>query len=161
MKKMISLLLVLAMVLTMTACGSAPETSTAEPAPKTHIVVDHNGNEVELPYEINRIAVCGILPLPSVIAIFFDSAEKIVGMSGTSMTAAATMVSTFCNILLRIFISFVLPDDFFISICISFPFTVMVAKLPQISGIIGAKCPTSASRIIGTLYLPRMPVTAV
>ena len=89
MKKMISLLLILAMVLTMTACGSAPETSTAEPAPKTHIVVDHNGNEVELPYEINRIAVCGILPLPSVIAIFFDSAEKIVGMSGTSMTAAA------------------------------------------------------------------------
>jgi iron complex transport system substrate-binding protein len=44
---------------------------------------------VELPTKIDRIAVCGILPLPSVIAIFFDSAEKIVGMSGTSMTAAA------------------------------------------------------------------------
>ncbi len=92
MKKLISLLLVLALVLTMTACGGSQKTAIPaadEVAPATHVVVDHNGNEVELPYEINRIAVCGILPLPSVIAIFFDSAEKIVGMSDTSMNAAA------------------------------------------------------------------------
>ena len=88
MKKILSLILVIAMLLTITACGAAPETTGAPEAAKTHIVVDHNDNEVELPYEINRIAVCGILPLPSVIAIFFDSAEKIVGMSNTSMTAA-------------------------------------------------------------------------
>lgn len=89
MKKIIPFLLTLAMLLSMTACGAAPEASkTGTAAPATHIVVDHNGNEVELPLEINRIAVCGILPLPSVIAIFFDSAEKIVGMSNTSMTAA-------------------------------------------------------------------------
>ena len=85
MKKMISLILAAALLLTLSACGAAPDA----PAGQTHIVVDHNGNEVELPMEIERIAVCGILPLPSVLAIFFDSAEKIVGMSGTSMTAAA------------------------------------------------------------------------
>ena len=85
MKKMISLILAAALLLTLSACGTTP----AAPAGQTHIVVDHNGNEVELPMEIDRIAVCGILPLPSVLAIFFDSAEKIVGMSGTSMTAAA------------------------------------------------------------------------
>ena len=89
MKKMLSLLLVIAMLLTMTACGAAPEATAAPEAAKTHIVVDHLGNEVELPYEINRIAVCDILPLPSVLTVFFDSAEKIVGMAGTSMSAAA------------------------------------------------------------------------
>ena len=85
MKKMISLILAAALLLSLSACGAAPAASSAQ----THIVVDHNGNEVELPVEINRIAVCGVLPLPSVIAIFFDSAEKIVGMPNTAMTAAA------------------------------------------------------------------------
>lgn len=85
MKRMLSLILVLVMTVSLAGCSSTP----AMPAVETHIVVDHNGNEVELPVEINRIAVCGILPLPSVLAIFFDSAEKIVGMSNTSMTAAA------------------------------------------------------------------------
>ena len=55
---------------------------------KTHVIVDHAGYEVELPLEINRIAVGGILPLPSVLAVFFDSAEKIVGMAPNSMSAA-------------------------------------------------------------------------
>ena len=87
MKRTLSLFLILAILLSMAGCGAA--NTPAQQAPKTHTVVDHNGNEVELPYEINRIAVCGILPLPSVIAIFFDSAEKIVGMSDTSMNAAA------------------------------------------------------------------------
>ena len=32
--------------------------------------------------------VCDILPLPSVLSVFFDSADKLVGISGTSMGAA-------------------------------------------------------------------------
>ena len=85
MKKMLSLVLAALMLLAAAGCGSAPELKEAA----THTVVDHNGNEVELPYEINRIAVCDILPLPSVLTVFFDSAEKIVGMADTSMNAAA------------------------------------------------------------------------
>lgn len=54
----------------------------------TKIVTDHNGNEIEVPKEINRIAVCDIYPLPSVLAVFFDSAEKIVGIPKQSMSAA-------------------------------------------------------------------------
>lgn len=54
----------------------------------TITVIDHAGNEVIVPAEINRIVVGGILPLPSVLTVFFDSAEKIVGMSPASMTAA-------------------------------------------------------------------------
>ena len=83
MKKLVTLLLVCTLLLTCTACG-AP----ADPAVQTHTVTDHLGNAVQVPVDINRIVVCDILPLPSVLAVFFDSAEKIVGMPGTAMSAA-------------------------------------------------------------------------
>ena len=69
---------------------SSEEVSSAESegTEETHTVVDHAGNEVEVPYDIERIAVADIYPLPSVLSVFFDSAEKIVGMAPASMTAA-------------------------------------------------------------------------
>ncbi len=54
----------------------------------TRVIVDHAGNEVELPKEINRIVITTITPLPSVYSLFDDSAEKLVGMSPSSMAAA-------------------------------------------------------------------------
>lgn len=51
-------------------------------------IVDHNGDTVTLPKNIERIAVCDILPLPSVLSVFFDSANKIVAMAPSSMSAA-------------------------------------------------------------------------
>ena len=54
----------------------------------THVVVDHLGHSVEVPNEINRVVVSDIYPLVSVLSIFFDSADKIVGMAMPSMTAA-------------------------------------------------------------------------
>lgn len=51
-------------------------------------VTDHNGNIVAVPAEIDRIAVADIYPLPSVLAVFFDSAEKIVGIPSQAMAAA-------------------------------------------------------------------------
>lgn len=83
MKKLLCLILSAALVLTLTACGAAPAASV-----ETHTVTDHLGNAVEVPVEIDRIVVCDILPLPSVLSVFFDSAEKIVGMPGTAMSAA-------------------------------------------------------------------------
>lgn len=113
MKRLLSLLLAVMMVISMTACGnkesadskedsaensetdaseeeeSDTENSEAEEtADGTHVIVDHGGFEVEVPNKIERIVVCDILPMPSVISVFFDSADKIVGMSSTSMTAA-------------------------------------------------------------------------
>ena len=41
-----------------------------------------------MPEDIQRIAVCDLYPLPSVLAVFFDSAEKIVGMPTQSLSAA-------------------------------------------------------------------------
>ena len=62
--------------------------ATEETKTGTHVIVDHLGIEVEVPYEVDRIVVGNILPLPSVLTVFFDSAEKIVGMSPNSMSAA-------------------------------------------------------------------------
>lgn len=87
MKKVWSLLFVFIMVLSLTACGSGTTEKESE-AGDTHVIVDHAGYEIEVPNTIERIVVCDILPMPSVISVFFDSAEKIVGMSGTSMSAA-------------------------------------------------------------------------
>ena len=81
MKKYISLLLILTLFLT--ACGGGEAEKS-----DTHTITDHAGFEVELPTDVQRIVVCDILPLPSVLTVFFDSADKIVGMSGTSMGAA-------------------------------------------------------------------------
>lgn len=102
MKKLICLLLAAVLTLSLAACGGAPAPETTAPtetagetapettaAPTTHTVVDHLDNAVEVPYEVNRIVVCDIYPLPSALTVFFDSAEKIVGMPAPSMTAAA------------------------------------------------------------------------
>lgn len=108
-KKWLALFLMAAMLLGVAGCGG--ETTLSDPIQKdpdmvqnsdnptqdkdntpdntTHLIVDHADNEVEVPYEVNRIVVSNILPLPSVISVFFDSADKIVGMAGGSMTAAA------------------------------------------------------------------------
>lgn len=83
MKKIISMLLAALLLASLAGCGGAPAQQK-----QTRVVVDHDGVEVTLPKEVNRIVVCDILPLPSVLAVFFDSADKIVGMSGTSMSAA-------------------------------------------------------------------------
>ncbi len=83
MKKITALLLAATLLLSLSGCGGA-----AAPQTETHTIIDQDGFEVVLPKEINRIVVADILPLPSVLAVFFDSAEKIVGMSATSMNAA-------------------------------------------------------------------------
>ena len=66
------------------------EVNTDETDEDFVIVTDHLGNEVKVPKKIERIAVCDIYPLPSVLAVFFDSAEKLVGIPKQSMSAAKT-----------------------------------------------------------------------
>jgi len=66
------------------AAGAGAEAADAG----THIIVDHNGDEVEIPYEIDRVAVTTIYPLPAMLSMYLGSAEKIVGMHSVSMAAA-------------------------------------------------------------------------
>ena len=82
MRRWIALFLVLPLMLAGCAKAEAPNNQV------THNIVDHAGYELEVPEEVNRIAVCSILPLPSVLAVFFDSAEKIVAMAPGSYSAA-------------------------------------------------------------------------
>lgn len=90
MKKILSVLLVVLMSASLAGCGAdKADVDHAAVNADTHVIVDHDGVEVELPYQVERIVVCDILPLPSVLSVFFDSADKIVGMSGASMSAAA------------------------------------------------------------------------
>lgn len=102
MKKILCMLLAGMMLISVAGCGGNEEAATQEDPVTaetteevveeektgTHVITDHLGIEVEVPYEVNRIAVGNILPLPSVLTVFFDSAEKIVGMSPNSMSAA-------------------------------------------------------------------------
>ena len=93
LKRGLCLSLIIAMALSVTACGqsnSNVKESSSNEASKTgtHVITDHADNKVEVPNDIKRIVVCDILPLPSVLSVFFDSAEKIVGMTEASMSAA-------------------------------------------------------------------------
>ena len=105
LRKVLSLMLIVCLVLTTAGCSKSETTSNNEnnntvvddngegdEGSTTHIIVDHLGNEVEVPNEINRIVVCGLWPLPSVLCVFFDSAEKIVGIPDSCMSAAKNSI---------------------------------------------------------------------
>ncbi len=97
MKRFMSIALILSLTLGLAACGNKSASDTAvetqvnveiDKESTTHIVVDHGGNEVEVPNKIERIVVTDIFPIPAVLSVFFNSASKIVGMAPTSMSAA-------------------------------------------------------------------------
>ena len=86
-KKTLCLILTVTMLLSVTGCSKSASSSNNS-SNDTITITDQDGNVVKVPRHIDRIVVCDILPLPSVLAVFFDSAKKIVGMAQPSMTAA-------------------------------------------------------------------------
>lgn len=84
-KRVLSFVLILAALVAITGCGASADRKDAA---ATHVVIDHNGNEVTVPLDIQRIVVCDIYPLPSVLAVFFDSASKLVGIPQQAMAPA-------------------------------------------------------------------------
>lgn len=87
MKKLLCAILCIAMLMA-GGCQSGEKSASQDSVS----ITDHAGNTVSVPKKISRIAVCDIYPLPSVLAVFFDSAEKIVGMPAPSMSAAKSGV---------------------------------------------------------------------
>ena len=65
-----------------------PDAETQKNSGDTITVTDHAGNMIEVPTDIDRIIVGDILPLASVLTVFFDNGDKIVGMAEGSMKAA-------------------------------------------------------------------------
>lgn len=91
LKKIIGIVLTVSLVITsLAACKGTDDTEKTPESetPETITVIDHLGHEVEVPKDIDRIVIGKIYPLASVVSIFFDSAEKIVGMPMQCMTAA-------------------------------------------------------------------------
>ncbi len=83
MKRVICFLMAALMLLSFAGCESKAGKTGGDIT-----VTDHAGNTVTVPGKVDRVAVCGIYPLPSVLSIFFNSAEKIVSMPKQSMSAA-------------------------------------------------------------------------
>lgn len=86
MKKFLSLMLIAVLLFTAAACSEGEKNPSSGDTPRT--VTDHLGNVIELPEKLDRVVVCDPYPLPSVLAVFFGSADKIVGMPPASMNAA-------------------------------------------------------------------------
>ncbi|MBR0030971.1 MAG: ABC transporter substrate-binding protein [Treponema sp.] len=87
MKKIIAIFSALFVLFAFSSCNK--KTSSRDKAKaQTRIIKDHNGREVEIPAEINRIVIGSILPLASVYCMYMGSTEKLVGMHPSSMAAA-------------------------------------------------------------------------
>lgn len=89
LKKFLFTILILSLAFSIAACTQNTGSSSDSKAEDTVTITDHLGKEVTVAKNAERIVVCDIFPLPSVLTVFFDSAEKIVGMSENSMSAAA------------------------------------------------------------------------
>ena len=92
MKKTSTLIILLVFVVTglflfKDSFGKKEETAKL-PQSETITIVDNLDNKVTVPKKIDRIAVAGIFPFPSILSVFLGSAEKIVGMPPASMSAA-------------------------------------------------------------------------
>ena len=108
MKKLLSLLLALVLVLSLAACaanepdpseepstssqpGESIEPSTDTPEPKVKVFTDSLGREVEVPYHITKVAVSG--PLAQIV-LFALCPDKLVGIASQWDRSAEEYLST-------------------------------------------------------------------
>lgn len=88
MKRIFAVLISAVLCVTMLCSCAGNDSSKDSSNTETITITDHTGAKVTVKKNIERIAVANILPLPSVISVFFDSADKLVGISPQSMSAA-------------------------------------------------------------------------
>ncbi|MFD0896354.1 ABC transporter substrate-binding protein [Loigolactobacillus binensis] len=88
-KAIVTILAIVTLVVPLAGCGSSSSSSSkSSQVSKTITITDQAGDKVTVPKKIKRIAVAGILPLPSFLTVFFNSASKLVGIPKASMIAA-------------------------------------------------------------------------
>ena len=113
MKKLLSILLALALVFSLAACAAndpapssepvssepsseATEPSTEAPEPETKIFTDSLGREVELPYHVTKVAVSG--PLAQIV-LFALCPDKLVGIASQwDQSAEAYLATEYYNL---------------------------------------------------------------
>lgn len=80
--------------LLLTSCSKKSQSSKTENSQQntvestTRIIIDHDGDEVVVPKEINRVVTVSIWPLPSVVSVFCGGPQKLVGIPPASKSAA-------------------------------------------------------------------------
>lgn len=81
---------VLSLMAAAAAAGVSPIAAAEQKGsrPGTRIVVDDNGDKVEVPEKIERVVVTNILPLASAVAVYLNDGSRIVGMHPASYSAA-------------------------------------------------------------------------
>ena len=81
---------VLSLMAAAAAAGVSPIAAAKQKGsrPGTRIVVDDNGDKVEVPEKIERVVVTNILPLASAVAVYLNDGSRIVGMHPASYSAA-------------------------------------------------------------------------
>ncbi len=81
---------VLSLMSAAAAAGVSPIAAAEQKGsrPGTRIVVDDNGDKVEVPEKIERVVVTNILPLASAVAVYLNDGSRIVGMHPASYSAA-------------------------------------------------------------------------
>ena len=80
---------------TSSSTSTTSSVSTPEPVPTEVTLVDHADRTVTVPTNPEKVAFLSILPLPSMLTVYLDSAESIVAMQPASMNAAkSTILST-------------------------------------------------------------------
>lgn len=85
--------------------GSAEENSVEEAVTiGTRTIVDHYGNEVELPEKIERVVIVWLLPLPSVMAVYQGgNVDNLVGMPPDALNAAEnSILARYCPDILNV-----------------------------------------------------------
>jgi iron complex transport system substrate-binding protein len=95
MKKTASIVLSALMAVSLlTGCSSSADTAktsasaAAAEIPSEVTITDHADRTVTVPTDPKRVAILSILPLPSMLTIYLDSASSIVAMEPASMNAA-------------------------------------------------------------------------
>ncbi len=96
-KKLLSLVLSIVFTVTLSGCSinnkntDTPQTNSETSSvqvKKTKTIIDHEGIEMEIPLEINRIIIGDIYPLSAALSVYLGGADKIVGIHPESMGAA-------------------------------------------------------------------------
>lgn len=85
------ILMISTCICVLSGCGGT-EKQKVQTDNGTHIVIDHFGNEVEVPNHIETIVTTSITPMPAVYCMFAGSAERLIGMSPSSKAAAENSI---------------------------------------------------------------------
>ena len=87
--KTLKTLLALALTFTLASCSKPSQQISSTPStPTTVTITDHADRKVTVPTNPKKVAILGILPLPSMLTVYLDSCSSIVAMEPASMTAA-------------------------------------------------------------------------